>query len=212
MLHSHSKLKNTTQALITNEAYSKLCQGLQQISDFCFTPNLNQCYDKHDAYFHYVYMIEELKSAATSLAMHILPNVTNVNIIQCPVFQANTPFQNSSYYTIVSLAVVLSFLVLGILMVSGSYAIFKFRLIPRISAWIQNEPYGDINNEMTNVQNSAESNDSSNSNTNYNDLELEDARNAAEEPLPNLEDLKGSGAVNAMANYRNQNEQSGQST
>ena len=35
-----------------------------------------------------------------------------------------------------------------------------------------------------------------------------------EEPsiLPNLEDLKGSGAVNAMANYRNQNEQSGQST
>ena len=42
--------------------------------------------------------------------------------------------------------------------------------------------------------------------------DFEDARNAAQEPLPNVEGLKGSVAVNAMANLRDQNEQSGQST
>ena len=76
---------------------------------------LNQCYDAHDAYFHYMHMIEELKTAGIILAMHLLPihaNSNNVDILKCQVFQENSPFQNNSH-VVVALAVVISFLLLG---------------------------------------------------------------------------------------------------
>ena len=68
--------------------YPELCNGLQNVSETCFVDNLNVCYDKKDAEFHYQYMLEELKIAGTMLATHIIsnPDRTGVDVVDCPVF------------------------------------------------------------------------------------------------------------------------------
>ena len=111
----HHPKSTSPEKLLFSTANQALCDGLKNISEICYTKLLNQCYDAHDAYFHYMHMIEELKTAGILLAMHLLPihaNSNNVDILKCQVFQENSPFQNNSQ-VVVALAVVVSFLLLG---------------------------------------------------------------------------------------------------
>ena len=74
-----------------------------------------------------MHMIEELKTAGILLAMHLLPihaNSNNVDILKCQVFQENSPFQNNSQ-VVVALAVVISFLLLGIIFHYSFNCFFK---------------------------------------------------------------------------------------
>ena len=205
-LHSSHHPNITEVQALKQDAYPLLCQGLRNISDTCFVPNLSQCYDSHDAHFHFVYMLEELKTASIMLAIHLLSNTSTIDILQCPVFVENSPFQENSANraTIIALALVLSFFLLAVVIASGAFLTHKFRLVPRLRAWLQNEPYQDVVNEMSTVVPSSPGDELRN--------DLEEARECAQEPLPSLEELKGSATQHAVANLRDQSEPSGQST
>lgn len=183
--------------------HQELCKGLKNVSDTCFEPNLGSCYDQHDAHFHYVYMLEELKLAGTLLSMHLLSNDTFMNVMKCPVFQQDSPFDGNKkdHYLVLALSLILSFVLVALFVLSGAYIARKYRLGHRLVAWLQNEPYADFEpnpSEMTEVQ-------------------IEDQRSAravAQEPLPAIQDLKNNSTATASSfvSLRDQIEEGGQST
>ncbi len=149
-------------------AYPELCRGLANVSKNCFENNLKLCYDEADADFHYHYMLEELKIAGTMLATHIISNHNRagVDVVDCPIFNDSVIKRHTilaeDNVTIVVLAVVLSLVILSGIMISLALAIYKFRLLPRIRAWLGNEPYSehaDNSNEMSAVPPSGEASD-----------------------------------------------------
>ena len=95
--HKHviKDIDSTNDAIIYY-AYPELCKGLQNVSDTCFKPTLMDCYDSKDAYFHYVYMLEELKRAGLIISIHLFPEEANVDVLQCPVFHEASPFEHNS--------------------------------------------------------------------------------------------------------------------
>ena len=95
--HKHviKDIDSTNDAIIYH-AYPELCKGLQNVSDTCFKPTLMDCYDSKDAYFHYVYMLEELKRAGLIISIHLFPEEANVDVLQCPVFHEVSPFEHNS--------------------------------------------------------------------------------------------------------------------
>lgn len=197
-----STVDNSTDSLLFF-AYPELCKGLQNVSDTCFKPSLSSCYDEHDAYFHYVYMMEELKRAGIMLSLHLLPTSDHdFNVLKCPVFQNIQPFSQENQLVLI-LSLVLSVALFAILLGIGIFVTKKFRLVPRFRAFMQNEPYVDIViAESTNFREM--------SNIEENNRE---ARIAAEESLPNVHDLRKSGQQQASVSMANlKREESVQST
>jgi len=192
-------------------AYPELCKGLKNVTDTCFKPKLSRCYDDSDAYFHYAYMLEELKRAGIILALHLLPHaLVGVDVLHCPVFLESPDSWSITGYspnqTVLILAIVLSLVLVFTLFTSlGMLAIFKFRLFPRFRAWVHNEPYEDIViNEQQNVREMTPISDDS-----------QEIRAAAEQELPSIQELtrgknSGQSSTVSMANLRH--EESAQST
>ena len=87
---------DSTDDAIIYYAYPELCKGLQNVSDSCFKTTLMNCYDQKDAYYHYVYMLEELKRAGLIISIHLFPESADVDVLQCPVFHEASPFEHSS--------------------------------------------------------------------------------------------------------------------
>lgn len=190
-------------------AYPELCKGLKNVTDTCFKPKLSRCYDDSDAYFHYSYMLEELKRAGIILALHLLPHaIVGVDILHCPVFLELWSLGGSSTdQTILILSIVLSLVLILALFTSLSmFAIFKFRLFPRFRAWFQNEPYEDIVINQHNVREMSH----------IPEENSQEIRAAAEQQLPSIQELAergknlGQTSTVSMANLRH--EESAQST
>jgi len=216
---SHSQIQNLNSSEYRDSilyfAYPELCKGLKNVTDTCFKPKLNRCYDDLDAYFHYTYMLEELKRAGIILALHLLPHaLVGVDVLHCPVFLESSDSWSitgySSNQTVLILAIVLSLVLVFALFTSlGMLAIFKFRLFPRFRAWFHNEPYEDIViNEQQNVREMTHISEDS-----------EEIRTAAEQELPSIQELtlaasrsknSGKSSTVSMANLRH--EESAQST
>ena len=189
---------NDTKDAIIYYAYPELCKGLQNVSDTCFKNTLTECYDEHDAYFHYVYMLEELKRAGLMISIHLFPEDSNVDVLHCPVFHEASPFGQNEQL-IIGLSVALSLVVFCCLVAIGMLIVHKYRIIPRFRAWIQNEPYEDIVIAESNVREMQDV-------TTIDDTV--EVRMAAEEHLPKPEDLQNSMGVQRSRT----NEESNQST
>lgn len=143
-----STVDNSTESLIYF-AYPELCKGLKNVSDSCFRPNLNACYDPQDASFHFAYMLEELKRAGIMISLHLFPSTEHgqtFNVLQCPVFKETSPFSstNNDKFILIFLSIVLSLVLCGFAVGLAIFAIKKFRLMPRFRAFLQKEPYEDI--------------------------------------------------------------------
>jgi len=210
--HAHKENSNSTEyeESILYYAYPELCKGLKNVTDTCFKPKLDRCYDESDAYFHYAYMLEELKRAGIILALHLLPHaLVGVDVLHCPVFLESSNSWSITGYspnqTVLILAVVLSLVLIFALFTSlGMLAIFKFRLFPRFRAWFQNEPYEDIViNDQHNVREMTPISEDS-----------QEIRAAAEQELPTIQELRNKNSNQSstvsMANLRH--EESAQST
>lgn len=189
---------NDTKDAIIYYAYPELCKGLQNVSDTCFKNTLTECYDEHDAYFHYVYMLEELKRAGLMISIHLFPEDSNVDVLHCPVFHEASPFGQNEQL-IIGLSVALSLVVFCCLVAIGMLIVHKYRIVPRFRAWIQNEPYEDIVIAESNVREMQDV-------TTIDDTV--EVRMAAEEHLPKPEDLQNSMGVQRSRT----NEESTQST
>ncbi len=195
-----SHVDNTTQSLIYY-AYPELCRGLKNVSETCFKAKLKSCYGNQDAYFHYAYMIEELKRAGIMLSLHLLPhdNEINFNILQCPVFQETSPFSAANNHVVVLvLSIFTTFIVLSLLFGLGTFVTFKYRLIPRFQAYLQNEPYEDIVIAESNAHIGE---------MNQIEESYRDVRASAEEPLPSVQDLtRGKSSTMSMADLTREDE------
>ena len=108
-----------------------------------------------------------------------------------------SPFQDNQQHIILAETLVISFLVLALIVIVGAFAIHKFRLVPRLRAWMQNEPYVDIVMAESNVREMSDI-----------DNNAAEARAAAEEQLPSVRILAKGGrstsSAASMANLRHE--------
>lgn len=184
IMHHHTSIQNhrSTAEDIDYFVYPTLCEGLQEVSSKCFEGQLDQCYDSHDIPFHMTYMLEELKVAGIVLATHLMSNSSKVDVVNCPVFRNSPIYKQRSFQanTIVVLVVTLTVILLALLLAFVTFLAQKFRLIPRLSAWIQNEPYQDfvVDREMSSVTQQQPKDD-------------REIAAVAQEPLPTLAEIKG---------------------
>ena len=193
--HKHvTKTVDNTKDSILYYAYPELCKGLQNVSDTCFKNTLRDCYDEQDAYFHYVYMLEELKRAGLILSIHMFPEDSNVDVLHCPVFHEASPFGHNQRL-IIGLSVALSVVVFACLAGIVALLVVKYRIVPRFRAWLQNEPYEDIVIAESNVREMQ----------NYTIDDTVEVRRAAEEHLPKPEDLQNSMVINVANNQIDEN-------
>ena len=118
---------DSTKDSILYYAYPELCKGLQNVSDTCFKNTLTECYDEHDAYFHYVYMLEELKRAGLILSIHMFPADSNVDVLHCPVFHEASPF-GQNQQLILGLSMALSLVVFCCLLAIGNVQLYFISL------------------------------------------------------------------------------------
>ena len=127
--------------------FPSVCEGLQKVSDQCYTNRLSDCYD-HDLEYHMAFLLEDLKVTGITLSSHMITAVklnknetVTVDVADCPLFQNDV----GGGYDRAIIAVVVSLLASVLLLNVLYFVVVRFRLIPKIRArFVENTPYEDI--------------------------------------------------------------------